>query len=313
MKKIYIEVPKSTDCSPSQKVWHGLVGILLFPFYLAGAWLLKGPGIKIYIKCIFLSLRLFFSQQIPLKDIWMLICFPMESTRYFEFDEILQTLKNLSFKNMLDVSSPRLAPLMILLKNKTLKADFINPDTKDLEQTKKFIKALKLENRCSLTNSTLDLTSYEKESFDLITCISVLEHIPDDEESIKTMWALLQPGGRLILTLPCLSKPLEQYISQNDYGVLSPGPDGYTFWQRYYDDVSLNEKIYSITGIPKKQIIYGEKKAGNFYKNAHMKRLLGSLYPHWRESYMMAKEYRYFEKINDLPGEGVIFLEFVKS
>ena len=38
--------------------------------------------------------------------------------------------------------------------------------------------------------------------FDLITCISVLEHIERFDEAIKNMFRLLAPGGHLILTVP---------------------------------------------------------------------------------------------------------------
>jgi len=39
-------------------------------------------------------------------------------------------------------------------------------------------------------------------SFDLITCISVLEHIPDHAAAVAGMCRLLRPGGRLLLTFP---------------------------------------------------------------------------------------------------------------
>jgi len=45
--------------------------------------------------------------------------------------------------------------------------------------------------------------------FDLITCISVLEHIPNHKAAIKGMFKLLKPGGYLILTIPYNEK---QYI-----------------------------------------------------------------------------------------------------
>jgi hypothetical protein len=109
-----------------------------------------------------------------------------------------------------------------------------------------------------------------------------------------------------------MAHPLEQYISRNDYGILSPGANGYTFWQRYYDEERLREVIFNITGAPVRRAVYGERSLGFFYRNASMKRLLGPLYPFWRESYMMATEYRYFKAIDELPGEGVVMLEFVK-
>jgi SAM-dependent methyltransferase len=39
-------------------------------------------------------------------------------------------------------------------------------------------------------------------SFDMITCISVLEHIRDSESAVRSMFHLLKPGGHLILTFP---------------------------------------------------------------------------------------------------------------
>jgi SAM-dependent methyltransferase len=189
----------------------------------------------------------------------------------------------------------------------------MNPDRIDIQETERLADALELTSRCIFKNSTIEMAKYPPETFDLITCISVLEHIPADREAIEAMWLLLRPGGRLILTLPCMAQPLEQYISRNDYHLLSPGSDGYTFWQRYYDEDRLHESICNIAGEPTKIVVYGERRYGLFYRNASMKRLLGSLYPFWRESYMMAKEYRYFDTVAELPGEGVVMLEFVKT
>jgi 2-polyprenyl-3-methyl-5-hydroxy-6-metoxy-1,4-benzoquinol methylase len=41
-----------------------------------------------------------------------------------------------------------------------------------------------------------------KQQFDFITCISVLEHIPEHNEAMKGMFSLLKPGGYLVLTFP---------------------------------------------------------------------------------------------------------------
>jgi len=38
--------------------------------------------------------------------------------------------------------------------------------------------------------------------FDLITCISVLEHIPNHKDAVSGMFRLLKPGGHLVLTFP---------------------------------------------------------------------------------------------------------------
>jgi SAM-dependent methyltransferase len=38
--------------------------------------------------------------------------------------------------------------------------------------------------------------------YDLVTCLSVLEHIPDHAAAVRTMLALLAPGGHLVLSFP---------------------------------------------------------------------------------------------------------------
>ena len=312
MRKQYIEVPLPMKCGKIRRIWRELVSFILLPLYLIAAWALKAPGIAIHVEISWLALCLYIQSRIPFYRFFALTCLPMDSTRYFEFHEVLKSLEHVPFTRYLDVSSPRLLPLLLIMKNKAAFADMINPDSQDIQETERLFNALSLSGRCSFANSTIETAKLVPETFDLITCISVLEHIPSDREAVKMMWSLLRPGGRLILTLPCMAQPLEQYISTNEYGVLNPGADGYTFWQRYYDEERLHDAVFSITGLPAKAVVYGERSYGLFYRNANMKRLLHSLYPFWRESYMVATEYRYFKTIGELPGEGVIMLEFIK-
>lgn len=312
MKRQYIEVPLPIECSTIHKVWRKLVGIFLTPFYLMAAQIWGTPGISVHIRCAYLAVQLFLLRRISLRTCYFLIFFPMDSTRYFEFHEVFKSLAQVPFFRYLDVSSPRIVPLLLMMQNKYVIADLMNPDKRDLEEVEQLANALGLEDRCAFTNKTIEVANYTPKTFDLITCISVLEHIPADREALNIMWSLLCPGGRLILTLPCMAQPLEQYISHDYYGVLSPESDGYTFWQRYYDNERLESVIFNITGLPAKMVVYGERTYGLFHRNANMKRRLGPLYPYWRESYMMAKEYRYFRTVAELPGEGVVMLEFVK-
>lgn len=41
-----------------------------------------------------------------------------------------------------------------------------------------------------------------KEKFDLVACISVLEHIEKSADAVRNMFGLLNPGGHLIITCP---------------------------------------------------------------------------------------------------------------
>ena len=42
----------------------------------------------------------------------------------------------------------------------------------------------------------------EGRSFDAVTCISTLEHIPDHRQAVRVMLAALNPGGVLVITVP---------------------------------------------------------------------------------------------------------------
>jgi SAM-dependent methyltransferase len=312
MRRQYIEVPLSVRRRGLGSLLFRLKGNLLCPIYWVAAWLAGGPGVMFHLRCAWLGIIALATRCLE-RGRSRLIFFPMDSTRYFEFHESWERLRRVPFTRYLDVSSPRLLPIMLLRSNKKAFAELINPDANDVRDTEKFARAFGVGDRCRFGNCTVERSPFGPSSFDLITCISVLEHIPGDREAVERMWLLLRPGGRLVLTLPCRSSSLEQYISHNQYGVLEPESDGYTFWQRFYDDARLRDAVYGVTGRPDHVVIYGEKTDGLFFRNATLKRVLGSRYPFWREPYMMATEYRRFQALAELPGEGVIYLEFTKK
>lgn len=300
------------SCGCFYTIWISIKGILLSPLYLVLAFILGVPGITIHLRCMATGIYLWLKGRISLKVCYSFIFRPIDSTRYFEFHEVWKRASTLNIKRYLDISSPRFLPIFLSKSTPDATVVLLNPDLIDLRETEQLASGLGLKSRCEFVNSVIGDTALIPESFDLITCLSVLEHIPEDQFAIKTIWSLLSPGGKLILTLPCMSQPLEQYISQNNYGVLKPGTDGYTFWQRYYDSQRIESCLCSIAGVPTHISIYGEKRRGFFFRNACMKRLLGPFYPFWREPYMMATEYESFSSIDELPGEGVVMLEFIK-
>ena len=65
-----------------------------------------------------------------------------------------------------------------------------------------------------------DITATKlREKFDLIVCISVLEHIKDHRSAVRSMFSLLNPGGHLILTFPYH----EQSYAENVYKLPGSG------------------------------------------------------------------------------------------
>ena len=312
--KTYIRVPHKQSLGPLRRLRRALFGSLLSPIYWLLAYRYRVPGLRFRGECALLAIRLLFGSKarVAFSDVYSLFVWPLDSVRYFEFDFMWEALSGLSIRHYLDVSSPRLLPIMLTLKRKQLRSELMNPDLADLTSTADLANALGLGRRCNTHLCLVGAAPFDRGSFDVITSISVVEHIPEDKQEVHKIWNLLKAGGRLLLTVPCAAEAREEYIDRNEYGLLRPNEDGFFFFQRYYDQKLLSENIFSITGQPSRHAIYGEKTAGIYDRNQHSKRSDPN-YPVWREPYMMGQEYRYFDTVNELPGVGVIAMEFVKT
>jgi SAM-dependent methyltransferase len=311
---VQIQVPQRPKLGPAAAAMHALRASLFTPAYWAMAHATKTPGLHIQARAFALGLRTLLTgnRPLPLREITRLLAFPLDSVRYFELDFVWSALKNLSFRRYLDVSSPRLLPLLLLSAKPDVDAELLNPDKSDLEVTAEFVRAAGWSSRCRLQSSTIAAAELPPLGLEVITSVSVLEHIPEDKEAVRAMWSHLAPGGRLLLTVPCANEGYEEYVSRDVYGVLQPGSDGYTFWQRFYDQQQLEERVYAVTGSPARFAVFGEKVAGLYSRNVSQK-LADPRYPAWREPYMVGQEYARFSSLSELPGIGVIGLEFVKG
>jgi 2-polyprenyl-3-methyl-5-hydroxy-6-metoxy-1,4-benzoquinol methylase len=115
--------------------------------------------------------------------------------RPLEYGFVFKCIAKLSPKNVLDVGTGTTAlphlirncgPLVTAIDNKSdyWTSGMFNRHYHVLDQ--------------DITASKLNLT----EKFDLITCISVLEHIENHDVAVKNMFSLLNEGGHLIITCP---------------------------------------------------------------------------------------------------------------
>jgi SAM-dependent methyltransferase len=313
LPKTYIRVPEHVQSSRLRRLLWVLTGAMRMPVYWLMASFHATPGLAFKAKCFALGLRLLFAprtRRSP-KIALQLMLFPMDSTRHFEFEFAATAVARLEIRRYLDVSSPRIVPVAVAIDRPDLECELINPDPKDLGHTRELVNAAGVADRCRLHNKLIADTAFERGSFDAVTCISVLEHIPADTEAVRKMWELLKPGGTLVLTVPVMAQACEQYIDYDEYELLQRDTQGFVFWQRFYDARLLEERVFSVTGTPVTTVVYGEKVAGCFARDAERKRR-GHGYPFWREPYMMATEYRFFDTLEALPGDGVIGMTFVK-
>ena len=313
-KKTYIHVPAFRGLTRSEKITRALVGSVLSPTYWLLAHRYEVPGLRFRIDYARLGMRLVYSRKprLSYKDIYHLLFWPIESVRYFEFDCMWRALSNMPIHHYLDVSSPRLFPIFLLGKRPEITAELVNPDKKDLHYTARLVGACGLYSRCHLRDCLIEDAPFAPESFDVITSISVVEHIPRDKEAVKKMWELLRPGGKLLLSVPCATVAEEEFVDVDFFGLQTPDGTGFFFHQHIYNQSLLEERFYSVTGSPVQLAIFGEKKAGTLL-NGLLKKWSGQKYPLWKEPYIMAREFRGYDSLSDLPGEGVIAMEFVKK
>jgi len=312
--RLYVRVPAARPRTAVRRALAVATGALLAPVFGVLAGIRGVPGIGCRLRCVPLGVRLLTGARgsADLSRAAQVLLMPMDSTRYFEFDFVDRAVRNLPVRRYLDVSSPRLVPVLFARARPNVAVDMVNPDDEDLAESRALVHSAGLSDRIALHDCLVHEAPFPAGTFDLITCISVLEHIPDDGAALRAMLAMLRPGGTLVLTLPCMSHAAEQYIDYDEYGLLEPDAEGFVFWQRYYDADSLRSRVFSIAGEPSRCEVYGELAAGSFQRNAHAKRALGVSYPFWREPYWVSREFRPFRTVDELPGEGVIGLTFVR-
>jgi SAM-dependent methyltransferase len=284
--------------------------------HLALAWLRGGPGLAMHLRAARLGIALALrrAEGLPRGFAAGLALAPLDSFRYFEFEFAWESAAACrSGGRYLDVSSPRLFPILLLRARRDLASDLINPHRADLAITRALVDACGLRARCTLHAIGLEQLSFPEETFDLITSLSVIEHIPapGDAQAVRTLWRLLRPGGRLVVTVPCAREALEEWVDLDEYGLTQADRAGFFLGQRFYDQALLEEVFFRTCGPPERMQIFGEKRAGSFFRDRERK-LAGTNLP-WREPYMMAAEYARFREIAALPGWGVAAMAFVKK
>lgn len=110
--------------------------------------------------------------------------------RCVEYSFVFNCIIKYSPKRVLDVGTGQTA-LPSLISACNIECDAIDNDPKQIAKN----KALKPKNI-----DVMDVDDHIK--YDMITCISVLEHIEDYSSVVNKMRKLLWPGGHMVLTFP---------------------------------------------------------------------------------------------------------------
>lgn len=314
LDRIYAQIPPRVPLpSRARRLSYRLFGSALAPVNWLAAHRYGVPGLGFQARCAGLGLKTTLNRRTPLPARWLLhmLFSPMVLTRYFEFDFAWRHWPVEPVTRYLDVSSPFIFPILALSEGRASHGDLINPDQNDLTLIRQHVDACNLRARCAVHDRLIGDAPFDAGAFDVITSISVVEHIPQNREALQKMWALLKPGGRLVLTAPCAAQSYELWTNLDHYGLLDSDERGFTFLEYVYDEQLLNDNIYRITGSPAACEVYGEVRDG-VLREELLQRWSGEYWRFWREPVWMGRNFRRFESIAQLPGEGVIGLVFVK-
>lgn len=297
------------------RIARGVAGVTLGPLCTLAAALLGGPGTRAHVESARLGLSLLTGRadRFPRSLSFAMTFWPLDSTRYPEFDFCARQLdRTPQVRDYLDVSSPRLLPTIVLRRFGSARARLLNPDAQDLPVTRALLEDLGLAARCVFVQDVLTAETAPAGEFDLVTCMSVLEHVPDDRHAIEAIWAAVRPGGQLLLTVPCRAEAEDQYVDVNQYGVLDSDEEGLVFRQRLYSRACLQARVFAITGAPSAMDVWGEREPGYILRDALDK--WGSLsYPFWAEALRARTRLARYPNVDALPGEGVACMAFVKG
>jgi SAM-dependent methyltransferase len=243
-----------------------------------------------------------------------LICNPVSSVRYFEFPFVFDSVNWTTVKSCLDISSPRLFFLYLLHKYPQLNLEILNPDINDLNETAIYLNLLDYTLKTNLVSYDATQLPYSDSSFDVITSISVIEHIPDNGDSlaIKELWRVLKPGGKLVITVPCARAYYEEWRDKDVYGLGNKSENGQYFFQRFYDNLSIKNRLFSvIDNEPLVVKVFGEKVPGTFDSYIHRWMKLG-FKETIKDPFYIVRDYQLFDSIDSLPGVGICGLLFEK-
>lgn len=232
------------------------------------------------------SYKLFFgSFRLPFRYFF----FPIDYTRTVEIPQILKAsgIKTDERKGLriLDISSPQILTICLAQSQPDAEIIYINPFEDELEDmyVKKHVSGCK-----NIQVLKGDITQEEDlrklGKFDYIFSCSVFEHIYPEENgdivAIKNIPGLLQPGGSFTASVPFYSKGFNEYKRTDVYATKNT-ENAPIFFQRFYDPVTIQERLLAPSGLNTKSMVYAGEK---FYQTGTIQKRLGMFFaPFWKK------------------------------
>jgi hypothetical protein len=238
---------------------------------------------------------------------------PVSIVRYFEFPFVLSCLPA-RYDTCLDVSSPRLFSLYVASRNPAVCVTILNPDGEDLATTQAVVLRLGLSNVVTRCGGVSPLAG-DQRCYDCIWSISVIEHIAgghDDGSAVRLLYERLNPGGRLILTVPVDRAFTIEYRDQDNYGTQPREADGRYFFARHYDRRAIWERLLMPLGREPSIVRWFGETAPGIFTNYTRRWMTQGLHCVVEDPREIVDHYREFGRWEDMPGAGVCGLMIEK-
>jgi SAM-dependent methyltransferase len=178
---------------------------------------------------------------------------PLSYPRLMEYELTIDPLGPLDGLRVLDIGSPKLPALLIA---KDAKCELHATDIRDyfIGATAEFLRRLgqgpRLGHDLHLEVQDARALSYADEFFDRIFSISVLEHVPEDGDSVavRDIARVLKPGGTFSFSVPFSAAGYrEEFLRGPVYE--RDEKDQPTFYQRHHDMDSLRSRLIEPSGL----------------------------------------------------------------
>ena len=215
---------------------------------------------------------------------------PIDYVRWRELEFALAATRRFmpAPRAVLDVSSPKLLPVTLAaaLPGATVRATDIVED--EVRWARAAAEQLELRN---LVAEPADARAmrYPDGAFDLVTSVSVFEHIaPEaggDVPAARELARLLAPGGVAVLTVPFAREGFAEYRAGAVYE--RAGGDEPIFFQRFYDEAALRRGIVAPSGLEVASLEFVEERwfsadphtrLAHYVNRTHRQKLLWGLW-----------------------------------
>lgn len=232
---------------------------------------------------------------------------PVSIVRYFEFDFVNEFAQLKDGIKILDVSSPYL--FGFYQSNRfSLEYFYTNPDATDLQNVNSLSERLTFRSNYKTEQLNVLNLPYPDKYFDRIFSISVIEHIPDNQDTLamQKLWQVLKPDGIFIFTIPVKKTFDIEYRDKDEYNLNRDIKADKYFFQRIYNKAKIEERLLS--SINNYEII-STKVFGctenNFYMDYKKRWIKYSYWETTKDPYYISANFSYFNDISDLTDIGV--------